>query len=293
MDYYEYNVRICVALLYPPQALAVTHAGRPPLPLFGRRAASGTPHRPAVWGLQPPQRCGKTTCVRAAGGAPRRSRHAAAQQRNVCRAPVGHTVAVRTVSCRSVYHVARPAGIRTRAYKSVTDRDRWAAPAGVTAHTGPTPPAAARGGGAGRLVSAAPLVSASVAARPRLPPSPTPAGRRCHPPWCPPPVRRAVHWRMADPVDSACMSLGQATHPGVLGFVRPSPTPRVSDAAGVGGHARARRNDAMPVDTPPSVASSEHSRRAAGTGTDACGTVPLGGIQATTGGDADDLSSTD
>jgi len=247
-----------------------------------------------VWGLQPPQRRAKTTCVRAAGGAPRRSRHTAAQQRNGCRAPVGHTVTVRTVSCRSVYHVARAAGTRTRAYKSATDRHRWAAPAGATAHTGRTPPAAARAGGAGRLVRAAPpLLSAAAAARPRLPPSPTPAGRRCHPPWCPPPVRRAVRWGMADPGDSARTPLRQATHPCVRGFVRQGPTPRVPDAAGVGGHARARRNDAMRVDAPPSVASSEHSRRAAGTGAGACGTVPLGGIGATPGTDADDVSSTD
>jgi len=49
----------------------------------------------------------------------------------------------------------------------------------------------------------------------------------------------------------------------------------------------------MRVDAPPSVASSEHSRRAADTGAGACGTVALGGSGATPGGDADDLSSTD
>jgi len=49
----------------------------------------------------------------------------------------------------------------------------------------------------------------------------------------------------------------------------------------------------MHVDAPPSVASSEHSRRAAGTGAGACGTVPLGGIGATPGGDADGVSVTD
>ena len=98
---------------------------------------------------------------------------------------------------------------------------------------------------------------------------------------------------MADSGDSVRTPLRHATYPGVWGFVRKGPTSRVSDAAGVGGHARARRNDAMRVDAPLSVASSEHSRLAAVTGAGACGTVPLGGIGATPGGDADDVSCTD
>jgi len=49
----------------------------------------------------------------------------------------------------------------------------------------------------------------------------------------------------------------------------------------------------MRVDAPPSVASSEHSRRAADNGAGACGTVPLEGIGATAGTDAEDVSSTD
>jgi len=49
----------------------------------------------------------------------------------------------------------------------------------------------------------------------------------------------------------------------------------------------------MRVDAPPSVASSDHSRLAAVTGAGACGTVPLGGIGATPGGDEDDVSCTD
>jgi len=198
-------------------------------------------------------------------------RYTAAQHRNGRRAAVARTVAVRTVSCGSVYNVARPAGIRTRAYKSATDRDRWAAPVDATAQTGLTPPAAARVCGAGCLVRAALLLSAAAPARPRLPPYL--AGRRCHPPWCSPPVRCAVHWGMADVGDSAPgrhgaaaprMRHGQATHPGVWGFVRQGPTPRVSDAAGFRGHARARLNDAMRVGAPPSVARYRQRQRLTG-----------------------------
>jgi len=204
-----------------------------------------------------------------------------------CIVPQRHAV-------RPVCHVARPAGNRTGACKNDAGRFTWAAPVRSTERVIATPPAAARDGGAGRLVRAAPLLmSAAAAARPLLPPCSTPAGRRCHPPLCPPPVRCAVRWGIAHLGDSARTPLGHATHPGVWGFVRQGPTPRVSNAAGVGGHARARRNDAMRVDAPPSVASSEHSRRAADTGAGACGTVALGGIGATPGGDADDLSSTD
>ena len=43
----------------------------------------------------------------------------------------------------------------------------------------------------------------------------------------------------------------------------------------------------------PLVSSSKHSRRAAGSGAGACGTVPLGGIGATPGTNADAVSSTD
>ena len=49
----------------------------------------------------------------------------------------------------------------------------------------------------------------------------------------------------------------------------------------------------MRVDATPSVASSEHWRRASGTCAGACGTVPLLGIGATPGTDANDVSSTD
>jgi len=98
---------------------------------------------------------------------------------------------------------------------------------------------------------------------------------------------------MVDPRDSACKPSGQATHPGVRGFVRQGPTPRISNEASVRRHARACLNDAMRVNAAPSVARGKHSRRAAGTGAGACGLVPLGGIGATPGGDADDVSFTD
>jgi len=79
----------------------------------------------------------------------------------------------------------------------------------------------------------------------------------------------------------------------VRGLVRQCPTPHISHKASVRRHARAFLNDAMRVNAPPSVARGKHSRRAAGTGAGACGLVPLGGIGATPGGDADDVSSTD
>jgi len=111
------------------------------------------------------------------------------------------------------------------------------------------------------------------------------------PPVCA--ARGTLGYGMADSSDSARMPPGQATNPNARVFFRQGPKPHVSNAAGVGGHARVRLNDAMRVDAPPSVARSEHSRRAAGTSAGACGTVALGGIGATPGGDADDVLSKD
>ena len=74
-----------------------------------------------MWGLQPPPASHEDD-VRARGWWSTESisrlhsrRYTAAQQRNGRRAAVAGTVAVHTVSCGGVYHVALPAGIRTRA----------------------------------------------------------------------------------------------------------------------------------------------------------------------------------
>jgi len=85
MDYYEYNVRICLALLYPPQALdpTTTASGRPadhPTPTRGTPEASAgaapaTSDTPAAAAGAPSSRLDTgTSCSGAAEKDTRRAR---------------------------------------------------------------------------------------------------------------------------------------------------------------------------------------------------------------------------